>query len=104
MRHALIGLVAATLLVPTFSASAQQADAMKRADPTQQALVQMVQEGQGREATSLVQVYDLRAQLAAEQAKTGAATKTISELNAKIAGTAKAPESAGEAVPPPQAK
>lgn len=58
-------LVAVAFVAVTGSAIAQE----RAPDPAQQALVQMIQEAQQREAQVLVQVYSLRAQLAAEKKK-----------------------------------
>ncbi|MEN3208655.1 hypothetical protein PUR23_01235 [Methylorubrum populi] len=66
-------LVAVALLAVCGSAFAEE----RAPDPAQQALVQMVQEAQQREALALVQVYRLRAQLAAM-------TKRAEEAEAKL--------------------
>ena len=75
-----IALAALLALTATVAFAQQQSP-----DPAQAALGQMVGECQNREAQALVQVYALRAQLAA-------ATKRADEAEAKLKGTEKPTE------------
>jgi ATP/maltotriose-dependent transcriptional regulator MalT len=56
----------------------------QKPDPAQQALVQMLQEAQSREAQALVQAYALRAQIAEMKERLDAATKRADEAEAKL--------------------
>lgn len=85
IRHLIIVLTVCSAALPALAAGPAAPT-----DPAQSALVQMLQEAQAREAQALVQVYTLRAQVAAEKARADAA-------EAKL----KVPEQASEAAPKP---
>jgi hypothetical protein len=79
MRHLLLPIVASFVLAaPALAAGAPQQDTSP-----QQALVQMLQEAQGREAQALVQVYALRTQVALEKQR-------ADEAEAKLKASSKA--------------
>ncbi len=54
-----------------------------KVDPVQQALVQMLQEAQGREAQALVQIYSLKAQIGDLQSQLAEQTRRADEAQGK---------------------
>jgi hypothetical protein len=62
---------AVIIISPAFAAGSSHPE------PAQAALVQMLQEAQGREANALVQLYAARAQVAAEKARADEAEARI---------------------------
>lgn len=86
-------IAATALALIALSVPALAAGQSQPADPTQQALAQMVGECQNREAAALVQAYALQAQLKAEKQRTAeveaqlaAEKRRADEAEAKLKG------------------
>ena len=83
LRAAILGCILA-FASPALSAEVAPSPPAQQPDPTQQALVQMIQDAQGREAQALVQVYTLRGQLADMKARLDNETRRADEAEARL--------------------
>lgn len=70
-------------------------------DPAQQAMVQMLQEAQAREAQALLQVYTLRSRLTVETARADAAEARLKKAEPTQGPAEPAPPPADPAPTPP---